>query len=151
MIQRFFSQGSTLTFLLLYTLNAWSASAMVMSGAQSQWLCNAYDDQNKQWMASNTYKQVAINKAYDACKKESRDPESCKAANEYCEALIKGKAVHPQWRCSALDHQSNVWVGDVYTNRHDAAAGAHEYCVARTSTPDSCYVNLLTCNYLNEF
>lgn len=151
MIQRFFSQGFVFAFLFLLTLNVSSAPAVVMGGAQSQWLCNAYDDQNKQWMAKSTYKQVAINKAFDACKKQSKDPESCKAANEYCEALIKGKVVHPKWRCTALDHQSNVWIGDIYTNRHDAAIGAHAYCVARTGAHDSCYVNLLTCDYLNEF
>lgn len=139
------------SILVFSSTSIFAAMNTIMDGAQSQWLCSAYDDKNKQWLAKSNYKQVAINKAYDSCKNESLLPGSCRAANEYCEALIKGKSARPKWRCSALDHQANLWVGDVYTNRHDAAIGALDYCETRSGSPNTCYVNLLTCKYLNEY
>ncbi|WP_242602002.1 hypothetical protein [Legionella yabuuchiae] len=122
----------------------------VMKGQNSYWQCKAYDDQNNQWIAHSPYERVAINKAYDACKSQSKRPESCKTAHEYCETMIKGVTTRPMWRCTALDMHANAWVSDLYTSRNDAALGARAYCEHRSGMPATCYVNLLTCKNHNQ-
>ncbi|GGI81369.1 hypothetical protein [Legionella impletisoli] len=124
--------------------------AAVMRGQNSYWQCKAYDDQNHQWVAHSSYARVAINKAYEACKSQSKMPASCKTAHEYCESIIKGVTTRPMWRCTALDMHAHVWVSDLYTNRNDAALGARAYCEHRSGMPETCYVNLLTCNNENK-
>lgn len=122
----------------------------VMRGEDSFWLCKAYDSDNNQWMVKSPYQQVAINQAYDGCKKKSKFPASCQAAKEFCDSYIKGVSTKPMWRCTALDHLASVWESDVYTQRDDAALGAKAYCEQNSGMPDTCYVNLLTCKNMNK-
>jgi hypothetical protein len=116
----------------------------------SYWQCTTVDNQEKQWVAKNPYDRVAINKAYDACKKQSTNPSSCKSSKENCEYFSDGMSTRPAWRCTALDQMSKPWPSNLHTNRDDAALEAKAYCQQHSGMPDSCYINLLTCNNLNE-
>jgi hypothetical protein len=138
--------------LLLLVSTQWVMAAThngAMRGSNSFWLCKAYDESNKQWLAKNSYQRLAINHAYLACKKQSATPNSCKTATEYCEPYINGVSSSPKWRCTALDHRAQPWVSDSHRNRDDAAIGAKAYCEQNSGTPDACYVNLLTCKNMN--
>jgi hypothetical protein len=48
------------------------------------WQCIAHDKANKEWRANSAYKRVAFSKAFEACKKESTTPTSCKVNNALC-------------------------------------------------------------------
>lgn len=138
-----------IVFITLMILSGQALTANdAMKGNNSYWLCKAYDSDNNQWIAKSPYKRMALNSAYGDCKKESNVPQSCQAANEHCEDIIKGVVNHPKWQCTALDQMANTWVGDTYTSRDQAVTGAKAYCEKHSAMPDSCYVNLLTCKNL---
>ena len=117
----------------------------VMRGQNSYWLCKAYDESNKQYMAQSSYQRVALNKAFGKCKKSSQSPSSCRTANEYCESYVKGQSQQPYWQCTALDFLAQAWVSDGYNTLDEAAIGARRFCQQQSGLPDACYVNLLTC------
>lgn len=142
----------TIVSLLLCSLltpTLWANDPSLMRGANNYWLCAAYDGHDKQWQAKSPYQRTAINQAWDACKKQSAIPDTCKAAKEFCEAIIKGVSNKPMWKCTAFDQMAKSWVSDVYRQRNDAALGAKAYCQERSGVPHSCYVNLMTCTNLN--
>ncbi len=125
------------------------ANIGAMKGANSFWLCKAYDQDHHQWMSKSPYQQVAINQAYDLCKKQSKQPSSCKTAKEYCENYFNGRPISPKWQCTAIDELAQSWKGDYYRTMEDAAVGARQLCKQQSGAADSCYVNLLTCKNLN--
>ena len=50
------------------------------------WQCMAHDNQQKKlWPGRSAYQQVAINKALEACKKESRAPLTCMPLKNDCD------------------------------------------------------------------
>ena len=122
----------------------------VMRGHNSYWVCKSYDTTNKQFIAQNTYQRVALNKAYKACKNNSRAPNTCKVAKEYCENYVKGRSQRAYWQCTALDFLAQAWVSDGYNTLDEAAIGARNFCEQQSGLPDACYVNLLTCKNRNN-
>ena len=121
---------------------------------EDYWQCSAHDNQEKEWSAKSSYERVASNKAFEACKKESQVPNSCKPILESCafsgervdnEALLYPQHEGSGWQCTALDQNARAWVGKVHTNQDSAALDAKAYCQQHSSSPDSCYINLLTC------
>ncbi|WP_133127790.1 hypothetical protein [Legionella nagasakiensis] len=138
-----------LSFFFFLFSTGWAQEAVILKGDDSYWQCSAYDQENNQWIAKSPYERTAINKAYDACKKQSRAPKTCKTAKESCDAIVKGRNIRPMWRCTALDSMAKAWMSDIYRHRDDAALGAKAYCQQRSTVPASCYINLLTCKNLN--
>ncbi|WP_051131901.1 hypothetical protein [Legionella tunisiensis] len=49
-------------------------SPLLIADDLNYWQCTAHDAQNKQWTVSNAYQLTAINKAFDACKKQVKYP-----------------------------------------------------------------------------
>lgn len=124
------------------------AAGVTMKDTGSYWLCKAYDSKNNQWIAKSPYRRVAMNTAYEGCKKQSQFPKTCKTANEYCEDIIKGGIAQHGWQCTAMDKKAKSWVSDAYPERNQAVLGAKAYCEKHSDIPNSCYVNLLTCKNL---
>lgn len=152
---------ATLFFSLIFiTGSLWGNNTMAEN---NYWQCTAYDSEEKQWIVKNAYERVAINKAFEACKKESRAPASCKATNESCDYFANGtNSNRPKvsvnmnrtfsdamWQCTALDQMAKPWVGNPSSNKDDAALGAKAYCQQHSTVPDTCYINLLTCKNIN--
>jgi len=131
---------------MLFSASAWSADVLITD----YWQCTSYDKQDQQWLAKSQYERTATNKALEACKKQSKEPESCKIAKEYCESIVNGISTRPMWQCIALDLMAKPWRSNFYTNRDDAALAAKAYCQQRSGIPDSCYINLLTCKNFNS-
>jgi len=125
-------------------------AAKVLEGVNDYWKCVVYDSKQTQWAATSTYRLSAINKAYEACKKQSAVPSSCKAAKENCEAYINGMTTRPMWQCMALDFEANPFFSNIYRKKYDAALAARAYCKENSELPDSCYINLITCENLND-
>ncbi len=125
-------------------------AAKVLDEANSYWLCAVYDRTEKNWSARSNYRLTAINKAYEACKKESEQPASCKAAKEHCEAYVGGLPTSPLWQCTALDFYANPYVSIVYKKKYDAALASRAFCEDNSDYPESCYINLIACENLNE-
>jgi len=137
-----------LWLLCIATIHAWANPVVIE--ASDYWECHVSDSADKQWLAQGSYQRIATNKAFEACKKQSEYPNTCKAANEACEAFVNGISTRPMWRCTALDQLSKVWRSAIYTHRDDAALGAKAYCHQHSGMPDSCYINLMMCKNLNE-
>lgn len=114
------------------------------------WRCSAYDSESKEWVVNSGYELSAVNQALDACKKQSNLPKSCKTARETCEYFSNGTSTRPMWRCIALDQLAKEWASNVYAHRDDAAIAAREYCQQKSTFPDTCYINLMTCKNLNS-
>ncbi|WP_298625970.1 hypothetical protein [uncultured Legionella sp.] len=116
----------------------------------SYWQCITRDKTDREWTARNSYQKVAINIAFDACKKESEFPASCKAAKSDCEGFYRGMSTKPLWRCTALDQTAEPWFSNFYSQRDDAALAARAYCRENSTVPDTCYINMVTCRNFNE-
>ncbi len=129
--------------------NAWSTEVVVLSADKSYWQCSVQDNDNKQWIAHSQYELSATNKALEACKKQSILPESCKVGNGSCTGIVKGAKTNPMWQCTALDQMAKPWPSNFYSQRDAAALAAKDQCQQHSSMPDSCYINLLTCNNRN--
>lgn len=121
---------------------------LLRADGSDYWQCTSSDGEDKQWVVNSSYERQAINKAFDACKKESRLPESCKTAHAACEAFVNGLSTRPLWQCTALDRFAKPWISNHYRHRDDAAIAAKAYCEEKSRAPDSCYINLLTCRNL---
>jgi hypothetical protein len=115
----------------------------------SYWQCTTHDNTNKTWVAINNYQKMALNIAFDVCKKESQFPKTCKTSNRDCEGFINGVSTKPYWHCTALDQTAAPWQSDYYSDRDDAALGAKAFCKNYSSVPDTCYVNFITCININ--
>ncbi len=118
--------------------------------ADNDWQCTASDSENKQWVERSLYERSATSKAFDACKKQSHVPASCKADLGVCEGFEHGVSISPLWQCTALDQQAKTWVARSYANMDEAAIASKAYCVERSTDPDSCYINLLMCRNLRQ-
>ena len=114
------------------------------------WQCSASDSEGLQWMAKSVYERAATSKAYDACKKQSHDPVSCKADLGVCEGFDHGVSISPLWQCTALDQNAKPWSNQSRISQDDAAMAAKAYCEEHSPAPDSCYINLSTCKNLNH-
>ncbi|MGQ3892253.1 hypothetical protein [Legionella sp. CNM-4043-24] len=120
------------------------------SAARDDWQCRSHDGLNKEWTGRSDYERAALNKAFDACRKASDDPASCKVAKVDCEFFVNGQTTQAMWQCVAMDQMAKVWPSNPYPQRDDAAIAAREYCQSKSGYPDTCYTNLMTCKNLNE-
>lgn len=134
-------QISTILFLLSFGACA--------NSQNNYWQCSAEDKNHYQWTMKGQYEKEAINKAYDACKKQSQNPRSCKSAIALCDYYSDGHNTSPIWQCTALDKAAQKWESNVYKKPQDAALAAKAFCQSKSPIPDSCYINLLTCRDLN--
>lgn len=116
----------------------------------SYWTCTTRDSEKLEWTAKNAYQKVAINLAFSACKKQSKNPMTCKASIHDCEGFIQGVSTKPFWRCTALDEAGMPWKSIYYVQRDDAALAAKAYCKDNSAVPDTCYINLVTCKNYND-
>lgn len=113
----------------------------------SYWQCTTKDSIKKIWTAKNTFQKAALNQAFASCKKESTVPSTCKTSESSCEGFNMGTSSSnkPMWRCTALDEAAEAYRSTVYSQRDDAALGAKAFCRNKSSVPDTCYINLVTC------
>jgi hypothetical protein len=128
-------------------------SQLAFSAAPTQddyWLCVTQDKTTKEWGAKSPYQKVAINVSFDACKKESTIPATCKSSKTSCERFVQGMSTSPRWSCTALDLTAVAWPSNFYLQRIDAALAAKDFCKDNSTVPDSCYINLVTCRNINE-
>ena len=126
------------SILLLTTKSLWADE-------DRYWQCTTSDSDNKQWVAKSIYERAATSKAFDACKKQSRVPASCKTDPGVCAGFDHGVRVQASWKCTALDQNANPWIGYAYS-QDDAAIAAKTQCKQHSSVAESCYINLLTCS-----
>lgn len=126
-----------LVLLMLILQPAWSDD--------NYWQCAVHDNENKQWEAKSAYERVATSKAFEACKKESHVPVSCKLIKDSCDYSGKDNSSASLWQCTALDQTGQPWEGKPNSNKDNAALDAKAYCQAHSPAPDTCFINLLTC------
>lgn len=143
--------GAFVIIFSLYAIEASGANIIFVSNAPNDyWVCKATDFEQKTWTAGNQYQRRAVLDALDACKKQSRFPNTCEAANEDCDGIISGTINRPVWRCTALDTLAKHWHSNISANEIEAAFSARALCEKESSVPLTCYVNMLTCENLNE-
>lgn len=114
------------------------------------WQCTTHDNANQEWTAQSTYQKMALNLAFDSCKKQSKNPATCKTSGADCEGYRNGLSTKPFWRCTALDKTATAWKSNYYSNRDDAALAAKAYCRSKSTLPESCYINFITCMNIND-
>ncbi len=114
------------------------------------WICKTHDNANREWINKSSYQKVALNLSFDRCKKESKNPRSCKTSANDCEGFHLGLSTKPYWRCTALDSTATAWKSNYYTNKDDAYLAAKAYCKSKSKVPDTCYVNFMTCLNAND-
>ena len=117
---------------------------------ENYWVCTATDSENKTWTEKTNYDVTAKNRAFEACKKESAVPMSCAMNKKACEQFRDGHSVLPMWRCVAFDQKAHRWPSPLFSVREDAALAAKSICLENSEIPASCYINLATCQNINE-
>jgi len=132
-------------YLLLLVFGCTSVFSAPVLESGSYWQCVVEDGANKQWVAKSMYQKTALNIAFASCKKESEKPLSCKSSIANCEGFNQGMSLKPMWRCTALDHTAEPWQSNFYRQRDDAALAAKAFCRNKSSLPESCYINIVTC------
>lgn len=137
-------------YFILIGLISTSGFAVDLSGKSSYWQCITHDNSNKEWIARSDYQKVALNIAFESCKKESSTPETCRASDDNCEGFYQGMSTRPMWKCKALDQLALSWESNFYAQRDDAALGAKAYCKQKSEVPDTCYINMLSCIIYNH-
>lgn len=133
--------------MVFFVAPSWSDP--VIEKVDHYWQCSARDSAENQWLIKDTYQRVASSKAFDACKKQSNAPMTCRSPRNHCEYFVNGITTRPMWRCTALDWDALPWKGNVNSSQDDAALDAKDYCKEGSRLPDTCYINLLTCKNLN--
>lgn len=113
------------------------------------WQCSVFDASGKEWVEQSGYQLAAINRAFDACKKQSMNPDTCKSSKADCDAFVNGHSTRPLFQCTALDHLATPWRSNLYPQRDDAALAAKAFCQQSGGSPDTCYVNVITCKNIN--
>jgi len=136
-------------FLLFLSSVSTSGFTEPINNSSHYWQCVTLDAANKQWSAQSPYQKVALNLAFAACKKESQAPATCNAAKANCDEFNEGRSLTPMWQCTALDQFASPWPSDVYAQRYDAALAAKAFCKQKSTIPDTCYVNMVTCRNKN--
>lgn len=137
---------SSFILLLLVPVVGFSMS----ENNEDYWQCNAHDNAHNEWTAKNVYQKIALNVAFDACKKQSKSPLTCSTSQEDCEQFHLGRTTRPFWSCTAMDRTATPWSSNYYTNREDAALAAKAYCQSKSALPDTCYIDLVTCTNANS-
>ena len=139
-----------LKYFILFVLVSSAGYSAPFLDKNSYWQCITKDSNDQQWSARSGYKKVALNSAFVSCKKESQKPATCKASLANCEGFFQGISIKPMWRCTALDEIAEPWQSNFYPQRDDAALAAKAYCKEKSTIPDTCYINLVTCMNYNE-
>lgn len=129
---------------------ALSSCKLTICLANNYWKCHAEDSSHAQWTEISSYQRMANSKAFDACRKQSRLPNSCKTIIEDCEFFINGTSTRPLWQCTALDEIGDRWQSVTKADQYDAMLNAKENCKRNSSIPDSCYMNVLMCKNDND-
>lgn len=143
------SKNSRLMGCLLVCMVTTALAEPLPYMADNYWCCIVSDSENKAWTEYSTYQLAASSRASEDCKKQSKDPLSCKITKNSCEHFIHGISTRPLWRCVAFDRHAKRWPSDLKTNREAAASSGEEQCRQHSSIPETCYVNLITCRNLN--
>ncbi len=131
-------------FMLLCVNSIWADES-------NYWQCTVIDDDNNQWTEKNLYQPPAANKAFDACKKQSQKPASCRFNDDTCESFIHGLSTRAAWQCTAFDSSATSWSSGPFTQQDDAVFAAKAKCKENSQLPETCYVNLLTCKNRNPW
>jgi hypothetical protein len=137
-------------YLLLLVFGCGTGITAPFLTTSDYWICTTQDNANQQWSARSTYQKAALNLAFATCKKESKAPLTCKASIANCEGFNQGMSTKPMWQCTALDQTAMAWQSNFYSQRDDAALGAKAYCRAKSTVPDTCYINFVTCATFKE-
>lgn len=137
--------------LIFVVFNLFSPFLLAMPETEQNnlWQCTVYDSQGKSWSIMSAYELTAMNKALDACKKQSLQPLSCRSSQEGCDVQVNGESIRPMWKCTALDALANVWHSKTHANRDEAVLTAKAYCQRKSPAPDTCYAYVILCRNLN--
>jgi hypothetical protein len=112
---------------------------------EDSWACKAHDEAHNEWTANNAYQKVALNRAFDDCKKQSESPTSCTISEGDCEGFLRGVRTKTLWRCTASDRATQSWKSNYYSNKEDAAQAAKDFCQKYSGLPESCFVSFAGC------
>ena len=128
---------------------------------KNHWTCRAIDSELRYWDTKSEYPRVAMQRSLDDCKKHSIHPTSCESHREQCE--YEGKEIPPTvhhdtqttaqnslWQCCAYDFNATPYLNTPFPNKEEAALRAKMYCKEKSSEPDTCYINVATCQNLKE-
>lgn len=121
--------------------------------SSNEWHCLIIDSDNKPYEASSDYKQTALNRAFEACKKNSQDPATCKLAQSRCVGgnQVNGSPdIQQVWRCSALDNQAVLWKAESSAGPDRALLRAKARCMRESPVPLTCYAYHMFCKNITK-
>lgn len=143
-IKIFLSLSLTLLCLTSYGQIIFSPTA-----PSDYWMCRATDFDQKVFIGDSQYQRTALVQAISQCKKQSRIPSSCKASSENCDGILSGSMKRAVWQCTSLDTLANYWHSTIAKTDIEAALSAKAICQSQSAVPETCYVNMITCENLN--
>src|SRR5437016_5030264 len=96
--------------ILFFSLWISSLHATVFILDTMIWHCDAHDYAEKSFIAFSNNEWSSLRDAMKLCKKESKNPKTCKVSREDCDALMNGLSIRPWWQCKAMDALGYVWI-----------------------------------------
>ena len=115
------------------------------ASANHNWLCVAEDRYHHSWQSTGYHEQIALNRAFDACKKNSHLPFSCSVSQASCTAYDSKLLRTAGFQCVAIDKLATAWVGNTYRTPAKALMAAKRYCQNQSPLPDTCYTYPILC------
>ncbi len=119
--------------------------------AEDYWQCTAHDKTLQSWQATHQYSVVAKLQAMQACQHQSVAPKTCVVIPEQdCEGFEQDASTKAMWQCTAIDQSGEDWHNHATYNQDNAVLQAMAMCEKFSTIPDTCYVNPLFCNNINQ-
>lgn len=132
----------------LFILLGTASTASIATG--NYWACKSTDSAHKQWSKNERYQKAALMYSLTECKKNSQFPKSCSNSQDDCEYYANGVSTTPHWRCTALDGEGAPWTSRYRVNREGAAVEAKKRCTHNSKIPDTCYIDVIMCQSIDE-
>jgi len=92
-----------LLMMLLLLIASPTSQALPPPG---QWECHAFDAHKRNYSATATYLQDAINKSYRSCRNNSQVRSSCRSAQSFC---TEGPKKIDHRKCIVTDIKGRSW------------------------------------------
>ncbi|ARG97020.1 hypothetical protein [Legionella micdadei] len=137
------SNGILALFLSLWIPSLHAAIDMVV------WQCSSHDRTEQYFNGFSNNEWSSLRNAMKLCKKQSKNPKTCRVSQEDCDALVNGQSIRPWWQCKAMDSLGYVWIGGYFRVADNAILEAKSRCHSFSAVPATCFTSFFTCKKLN--
>lgn len=139
------NKGNYILVFVFLILTKYGFCYAQIDANSNYWQCSIQDADHKLWSFQSSYQKIALNTVIAACKKESRQPMSCKVRASTCQEFNPQRSTRPKWHCMASDDKGTRFESEYLTDRDSAALNAMGRCKSTSKIPETCFINVVAC------